>query len=137
MLPPTRPLNSRRTDPSFPIPSFSDWRYQLRVVAESDTNKDDIPPEQMINLGQVVSENGTKDASRFGLNTIVLLVKVVGTSCTINLWAKEDGVYYLVRSDAVTTNTVLTYKDLPPLSYVPEIVELVGDGVELGGGGTF
>lgn len=134
----TRPLNSRRTDPGFPIPSFSDWKTELRVVTTNDTDKNNILAAGQINLGPVVSENGTKDASRFGLNTIVLLVKVTGAGGTVKLWVKEGSSYYLVRSDAVTANTVLTYTNLPPLCYVPEVTDLAGDdSITLHGGGTF
>jgi hypothetical protein len=133
----TRPLGLRST-PEFALPQFSNWKTELRVVTTNDSDKDAIVDANQIILCDTGSGLSKRDGSRFGLNTIVLLVDVTGAGGTVKLYIKEGTKYYLVRSDAVTADCVLTYTNLPPLRYVVEVTGLAGaDTITLHGGGTY
>lgn len=128
----TRPLG-QRTSVEYPIPQFSSWVTDLRVVTENDSNKDSIPAAEHI----VLCDDGQRKGSRFALNTISLLAKLTGNTATIKLFIKEGGQYYLVRSDTITANILLKYENLPPLRYVVEVTALAAEGaVTISGGGT-
>ena len=137
----SRPLG-RPDTANHHIPQFRNWTTELRVVNAIDTDKSAIPLNQRINLAKVPGSDGPfsgADGSRYGLNTIVLLAQLTGTSATVNLWIYEAGAYFQVATNTITANAVLTYTNLPPLQYIVEVVGLEGDtpSVTLHGGGTY
>lgn len=129
----SRPLGLRST-PELAIPQFSNWTTQLRVVEDSDSSPSSVAAAERIDL----DKNGDRVGSRFSLNTIALLVKLIGSgsSAVITLYVK-NGSDYFIASDpqSVESNQMLVFKDLPPLTYVPVVTSLVGT-VEISGGGT-
>lgn len=128
----SRPLGQRASVEN-PIPQFSNWVTNLRVVATDDTDKSLIPDNECI----ILSKNGEVDGSRYAMNTICLLVKPTGASVTLKLYIKEGSDYFLVQSDTVTATKLLTYTNLPPLHYVIEVTGLGGgETVTIHGGGT-
>lgn len=144
----SRPLG-RRDFPQFVAPYFPSWATNLREVGTDDTVPADpggTPPVPYVahiahgvpDAERIILEKfGQVDGSRFGLNTIVLFAELTGTAATVTLYAKQGNAYFLIRTDNVTANTVLTYQNLPPLTYIPVVTGLGGgEALKLHGGGT-
>ena len=122
------------------LPYIPNWVTELRAgVSAVDSTLGDIPLAECINLRKIPD---VSQGSRFGINTVFLLVKLTGASATITLYAREaDGagsdVHYKVASEAITESCLLKFENLPPLTFVPAVTVLAGGAeVEIAGGGT-
>ena len=135
----TRPLNSY--DPAYQ-PQFSNWMTNLRVITTDDTDPLTIPANQQIVLGS--PDARVRSGSRFGINQISLLIETP-RAITVKLYAIDQGtatgttpVAFLVDSQVTgTINKMITYSNLPPLTYVVSVTGISGgDTIRIHGGGT-
>lgn len=130
-----------RSFPDNVIANYPNWFTQLRKVTSADGSSDSVSDSDGIDL----RKSGLNAGSRFASNTITLLALLSGfTGATVALYLREldgagDPVDYLVRSDAITESSLLTYLNLPPLLFIPVVTSVTGTPgyVEIGGGGTF